>query len=98
MRTQITKENVMKIIEGRNMISKGIITKAQAQKALDTVRVNLPKSRANRIILPENPGITVQLTPGVDLTKIRTPDSVIKNRWVLVGCKPSIKNFAKMMF
>lgn len=75
----------MRILSNRNGITKGIITKVQALKALKSI------DKA----LPTHPGVTISLAAGVDLTKIRNPGSgAIKQFFILVGCKSTIEEFA----
>lgn len=84
----------MKFITGRNGIVKGIITKAKANKAVAMVQGMVTSAKARKMFVPERPGQTVALSNLVDLTKIKTPDDTIKNRWVLVGTRHSVLDFA----
>jgi len=90
----------MKIIpckkhDGQNV--KGIITKAQAQTAIDAVRQSLPAHKARKINMPETPGFTVCLTELVDLTRVAMKTGAIKSRLALVGPRHAVEEFASAL-
>lgn len=86
-----------KIYTRSNGTSRGIITKADARKAIRATFLNANDIQVESM-LPKIPGQTRPIVEGVDLVKVRNPSGgAIKYLFALVGCKSTIEKFASAL-
>jgi len=74
-------------------IAKVLITRAQAAKAIEAVEGTMTTREFAKLSVPSVPGLTTHLGPGVDMTKVRTPDMKTKSPLVLVGVASALTTF-----